>query len=126
MAKKTNGTAKEVAKNVDEFIDKADSRSREILKKLRQLIKEELPEAEERIAWAVPNYKLPNDEMVGMSVMKAHVSFGYDATSLSDVDKEKLIELGHKVGKMSFQIPFDTAVPEEIVRNILRNKRSRN
>ena len=40
--------------NVDEYIESFSDKRKDLLKQLRQIIKETIPEVEEKISWGVP------------------------------------------------------------------------
>lgn len=108
------------AQTVDEYITNSSEESQSIMNKLRKIIKSTVPEAEERIAWNVPNYKL-NGVLAGFAVYSKHVSLGFSEGGLSDDERNLFEQKGHKTGKGTVQIKFNQEVPEKIIELTLKS-----
>ena len=108
------------AKTVDEYIENSSEESRSIMEKLREIIKSTIPEAEERIAWNVPIYKL-NGVLTGFAVYSKHVSLGFSEGGLSDEERTLFENKGHKTGKGTVQIKFNQEVPTKIIEQTLKS-----
>ncbi|MBC9798058.1 iron chaperone [Sinomicrobium weinanense] len=107
--------------NVDLYIAGSAMEARPIMEELREIIRSTVPEAEEGISWGVPYYKYYG-ELGGFDAAKNHVSFGFDAGTLEDKDREMLEKKGYKLGKMTLQIRFDQKVPAAAIKKILKTK----
>jgi hypothetical protein len=71
---------------VEEYIDQFNQDLREILLRLRELIYEVVPEANEDIKWRVPNFSL-NRTVCYIAGFKNHVTFAFhDGKTLRDPD----------------------------------------
>ena len=79
---------------------------------LREIITGTVPEAEDRIAWNVPNYKL-YDVLTGLAVYAKHVSLGFGGRGLSDEERKSFEDKGYKTGKGTVQIKFNQEVPKD-------------
>ena len=112
------------AKIVNEYIKNSPKESHKIMNELREIIKSTVPEAEERIAWNVPNYKL-NGVLTGFAVYSKHVSLGFSEGGLTDEERKLFEENGHKTGKATVQIKFNQEVPVEIIKKTLRSHAKR-
>ncbi|TVZ26929.1 uncharacterized protein YdhG (YjbR/CyaY superfamily) [Gillisia sp. Hel_I_86] len=108
------------SKNVNEYIENSSEESRSIMEELRQIIKSTVPEAEERIAWNVPNYKL-NGVLAGFAAYSKHVSVGFSEGGLSDEERKLFGDKGYKTGKGTVQIKFDQEVPSTIIKQVLKS-----
>lgn len=108
------------ANTVDEYIANSVEESRELMKQLREIIKTTVPEAEERIAWNVPNYKL-NGVLTGFAVYSKHVSLGFSEGGLSDEERKLFENKGHKTGKGTVQIKFNQEIPVKIIEQTLKS-----
>ena len=108
------------AKNVKEYIAGSPEESRSIMEELRKIIKSTVPEAEERIAWNVPNYKL-NGVLTGFAAYTKHISLGFSEGGLSDDERKLFEDKGYKTGKGTVQIKFDQEVPSNIIRQVLKS-----
>lgn len=107
------------AKTVDEYIANSAEESRKIMEELREIIKSTVPEAEERIAWNVPNYKL-NGVLTGFAVYSKHISLGFSEGGLSEEERKLFEDKGYKTGKGTVQIKFNQDVPTKIIEQILK------
>jgi hypothetical protein len=64
------------AGSVDEYIDLQEQWAADILKELREVMKENAPEAKESIKWAQPVFE-DNGPFVFMKAFKKNVNFGF-------------------------------------------------
>ena len=87
-----------------------------ILEELRQVIKEEAPDATEKISYQMPTFYL-NGNLVHFAAQKNHIGF-YPAPSGVAAFKEELTD--YKTSKGSIQFPLTKPIPYEIVRKIVR------
>lgn len=107
--------------SVEAYIKNAHEVAQPILKSIRTIITTTIPEAEERIAWNVPNYRL-NGVITGFAVYSKHVSLGFSEGGLSKEEKSMFESKGYKTGKGTVQIKFDQQVPaDEIKLTLLRH-----
>lgn len=62
---------------VDEFVEKLDSQKKKLVEKLRRIVKENLPQAEEKIKWGNPTYILNGQNLTWILIYKDHVDLGF-------------------------------------------------
>src|ERR1700730_8961406 len=72
----------EMNPRVDAYIKEAAPFAKPILLKLRKLIYQACPEAEETIKWSFPNYEIYDSMLCSMAAFKEHCSFGFWKASL--------------------------------------------
>ncbi len=108
------------AKTVDWYIANSNLEARAIMERLREIIKSTVPEAEERISWNVPNYKL-NGVLTGFAVYSKHVSLGFSEGGLSDEERKAFEDKGHKTGIGTVQIKFNQKIPTKIIEQTLKS-----
>ncbi|WP_091737173.1 iron chaperone [Phenylobacterium immobile] len=106
--------------NVDAYIAAAPQAAQAKLAELRDFIRATLPHAEERIWYRVPFYWVDGRELTGLSVAKAHVTFGFPLGALSAEDRAALKAKGYKTGKQTLQIGFEQALPKAEIKRALR------
>ncbi len=109
------------ANGVDLYILNANPDAHTILEKLRDIIVVAVPKAEETISYNVPVYKY-HGILVGFSVAKSHVTFGFGSDVLDGKDRKILEKNGFKTLKGTIQIKFHQKVPEGIVRKIVKTR----
>lgn len=107
--------------NVDAYIAAAPEAARAKLSELRAFVRRTLPHAEERIWYRVPFYWVDGREFVGLSVAKAHITFGFPLGALTDADRAALKAHGYKTGKQTLQIGFDQPLPETELLHVMQH-----
>lgn len=88
------------------------------MKELRSIIQTTVPEAQERIAWNVPNYIL-NGVLTGFAAYTKHVSIGFSEGGLTEEERNLFETNGYKTGKGTVQIKFGQEVPSKIMKQVL-------
>jgi uncharacterized protein YdeI (YjbR/CyaY-like superfamily) len=72
---------------IDAYIERATAFAKPILIKLRKLIFQACPDAEEMIKWSFPNYEVHGSMLCSMAAFKEHCAFGFwKASLLKDPD----------------------------------------
>ena len=104
------------SETIDAYISSYDEVVQPILKELRRVIKEEAPDATEKISYQMPTYYL-NGNLVHFAVQKNHIGF-YPAPSGVAAFKEELTE--YKTSKGAIQFPLTKPIAYELVRRIVR------
>lgn len=108
------------AKDVKEYIENSAEKARPVMKELQKIIRSTVPDAEERIAWNVPNYKL-NEVLTGFAAYSKHVSVGFSESGLSHEEREMFENNGYKTGKRTVQIRFEQEVPSKSIKKVLKS-----
>ncbi len=90
---------------------------RGILQKIRAIIKEIAPDADESIAYGMPAYKLNKKPLIYFAGFKKHVGF-YATPSGHAAFKNELAQ--YKQGKGSVQFPLDQAIPYELIEKMVQ------
>lgn len=107
---------KESFHTIDEYISQFPMDIQEKLQQLRTVIKEEAPQAAEKISYQMPTFYL-NGNLVHFAAFKNHIGF-YPAPSGIAAFAEQLSQ--YKSAKGSVQFPLDEPLPLELVREIVR------
>ena len=104
------------SETIEEYIAKFPEDVRNILEKLRQVIRESAPDAVETINYGIPTFKL-NGNLVHFAAFKNHIGF-YPTPSAIVVFKKELSP--YKQAKGSVQFPIDKLIPFDLVREIVK------
>jgi uncharacterized protein YdhG (YjbR/CyaY superfamily) len=104
-------------KNVDEYIADFPEDVQEILRKIRLVIMQVAPKAEENIAYGMPAYKLNKKPLVYFAGYKNHIGFYATPTGHSEFVKELS---KYKQGKGSVQFPLHEPLPIDLIAKIVR------
>ncbi|WP_424765631.1 iron chaperone [Paenibacillus sp. sgz302251] len=101
--------------SIEDYILQFPNETQEILTKLRQVIKESAPNAEEKISYQMPTYA-QNGNLVHFAAYKNHIGF-YPAPSAIEAFKQELSE--YKGAKGSVQFPIEQPLPYELISRIV-------
>ena len=100
---------------IDEYIATFPEDIQDILEKMRKVIQEAAPEAEEAISYGMPTFKL-HGNLVHFAAYKNHIGF-YPAPSGIEAFKEEISE--YKSSKGAVQFPLDKPIPYDLVEKIV-------
>lgn len=101
--------------NIDAYIIGFPEAVQEILEKIRVMIHEMAPEAEETISYGIPSFTL-NGYLVHFAAYKKHISI-YPAPRGIEQFKDELA--GYAGGKGTVQFPLDQPIPYDLIRRIV-------
>ncbi len=105
-----------MATPIDDYIAAQSADVRERLTELANVIREEAPEATEKISWSMPTFHL-NGNLVHFANGKNHVGFYPGASGVENF----LADLGDlKHSKGAIQFPKSQPLPVDLVRRIVR------
>jgi len=107
---------KEMAVSIDQYITEAPQEVQKKLRELKTVIKAEVPEAEERIAYGMPTFSQEGN-LVHFAAFKNHIGF-FPAPSGIENFKDELAK--YKTSKGTVQFPLDEEIPMDLVREIVR------
>ena len=105
-----------MAENIDKYICEYPENIQKVLKKVRKVIKEVVPEATERIMYGMPTF-YQKENLVHFAANKRHLGF-YPTPSGVKNFKDELIE--YKTSKGAIQFPYDKPIPYELIKKIVR------
>lgn len=105
---------------IDEYLAALEDPARTRLAELRNLVREELPEATEAIKWGSPAFVHPRGTiLLAISAHKAHANF----TVTPSAKEAFAAELeGLETGKGSVKLPYDRPMPEDLLRRMARHR----
>ncbi|MDE1727268.1 MAG: DUF1801 domain-containing protein [Thaumarchaeota archaeon] len=115
-------TPRKQFKTMDEYIATFPKNVQDILKKLRYVISESAPKAEETINYGIPTFKL-NGNLVHFAAFKNHIGF-YPTPSAIIAFKKELSP--YKQAKGSVQFPIDKEIPFDVVKKIVKYRLKEN
>jgi len=103
--------------DVEKYILRFPENIQKILRKIRKLIKDNAPEAEELISYGMPGYRTNKKPLVYFAAFRNHIGF-YATPSGHSEFKEELSK--YKQGKGSVQLPIDQPIPYELIKRIVK------
>jgi uncharacterized protein YdhG (YjbR/CyaY superfamily) len=101
---------------VTQYIEKQDSPKKEILNRLRKLIGETVPFAEECLSYGVPAFK-ENHDIVMYSAFKEHYGIYPGPAAISAFKKELK---GYETSKGTIRFPLDKPIPAGLIKKIVK------
>jgi uncharacterized protein YdhG (YjbR/CyaY superfamily) len=103
-------------KTIDEYISSFPDEIQKILQKLRQVIHEAAPEAEEVISYSMPAFK-QNGVLVYYAAFKNHIGFFPTSSGVAAFQKELA---AYNTSKGTVRFPLDKPIPFELVTKIVK------
>lgn len=107
---------------IDEYIMQFSPEIQEILKNLRNIVKEAAPEAKESMSWQMPTFVL-HGNLVHFAVHKNHIGL-YPGPSGIETFKDDLSS--YKSSKGAVQFPMGKPMPYELISRIVKFRVSEN
>lgn len=101
---------------VEKYIYSFPEEVRNILLQIRQIVKEEAPDAVEGFAYQMPSYKTNGKPLVYFAGFKKHIGF-YATPSGHTAFADELAK--YKQGRGSVQFPLDKPIPYDLIRQIV-------
>lgn len=119
LRKKYNFQKRKCMNEVDQYIDTFDDEVKARLLRLREIIKAEVPNAQEGIMYGLVGYKLNKKPLVYFGGFTHHIGF-YATPEVHESFAKELSK--YKQGKGSVQFPHAQPLPEELVAKMVRSK----
>jgi len=101
--------------NVDEYIASFPAETQKILQQLREDLQHMVPEAKEKISYAIPTFTL-NGNLIHFAGYKNHVGL-YPGSKAIEVLADDL--KGYNTSKGTIQFPIDHPLPMDLIRKIV-------
>jgi len=102
---------------IDDYLKSVDKPTRSALEKIRQVVKEVEPEAEEAMVYGVAGFKYKKRFFVGFSAHQNFLSL-YPAATAVKVLENKLKKYDLSKGAIRFTV--DNPIPEPLLREIVQ------
>jgi uncharacterized protein YdhG (YjbR/CyaY superfamily) len=104
---------------IDEYIEQFPPEIREILINVRETIRENAPDAEERISWGMPTF-WQGKNLIHFAAQKQHIGI-YPGEDGVKAFESKLNEAGYKYSKGAIQFPYSRPIPYGLIAEITRS-----
>ena len=101
---------------VDAYIAAQDEAVRHYLNEVRQILREAIPEAEEKISWSMPTY-WKGRNLIHFAASKKHLGI-YPGDEAVTAFAERLAD--YDVSKGTIRIPYTRPLPRELIADIAR------
>ncbi len=101
---------------IDEYIAGFPKDVQEILRRIRQTIREAAPDAQEKISYQMPTFTLKGN-LVHFAAFKNHIGFYPIPSGIEEFKKELS---AYQQGKGSVQFPLDKPIPYDLISRIVK------
>jgi uncharacterized protein YdhG (YjbR/CyaY superfamily) len=108
------------AKDIDDYLDGLEEPKRTTLARLRQMILDVLPDAEEGISYGVPAFKIGGKTVAGFAAFKNHLSYLPHSGSVFLELREQLVGYSTSSGALRFGI--DEPLPRPLVEKLIAER----
>jgi uncharacterized protein YdhG (YjbR/CyaY superfamily) len=108
------------AKDIDDYLDSLQEPKRATLARLRLMILEVLPDAEEGISYGVPAFKVRGKTVAGFAAFKNHLSYLPHSGSVFPELREQLVGYSTSSGALRFAI--DEPLPRLLVEKLIAER----
>lgn len=108
-------TQKTTPQTIDEYIAGFPNDIQAILQKIRKIVKNAAPEAQEKISYQMPTFYL-NGNLVHFAAFKHHIGFYPTPSGTAKFQKEIA---KYKAAKGSIQFPLDEPIPYDLITKIV-------
>ena len=107
---------KKVFNSIDEYIAQFPEEVQKKLKELRRVIKASAPDAEERISYQMPTFRL-NGNLVHFAAYKKHIGFYPTSGGIKPFEQELS---AYEVSKGTVRFPIDKPLPMDLISKIVK------
>jgi uncharacterized protein YdhG (YjbR/CyaY superfamily) len=104
---------------IDEYLSKVDASQRVALERVRSIVKQAVPDAEEAIAYGMPTFKYKKKNLFHFAAFKDHMSL-FPTSEPVEVFRDQL--KGFKVSKGTIQFTEGHPVPEATIKALVAHR----
>ncbi len=104
-------------KTIDEYIVSFPPDIQEKLQRIRAVIRNAAPDAEEAIRYGIPTFRLNGSNLVHFAAFKDHLSFFPTSSGVAKFQRELS---SYKLSRGTIQLPLSEPVPYDLVERITR------
>ena len=101
---------------IDEHLDKLNDPEKAELQRIRQIVREIVPDAEEVISYGMPGFKYRGKYLVGFAAFKDHLSLFPTSGPIEEL-QAKLA--GFYLAKGTIQFTVNKPIPESLIKELL-------
>lgn len=110
-------------KNIDEYIAGFPPEVQDILQQIRTLVREMVPDCEEKISYGIATFTLNNHYLVYVAAYKNHVSL-HPASAGDEAFNQEIAR--YRKGKGTLQFPLDQPVPYDLIARFVKFRWQKN
>ncbi|MET0715236.1 MAG: DUF1801 domain-containing protein [Mycetocola sp.] len=107
----------EKAKSVEEYLSALDPAYRAELERIRTLVRQLVPDAEETMSYGMPTLKYKNRALVFFTASKKHMSFYPSSWAIEELQDQLT---PYKTTEHAIQFTLDKPLPSRLVEDLVR------
>jgi uncharacterized protein YdhG (YjbR/CyaY superfamily) len=111
-----------MANEVDKYLQEVEPQQRAELERIRKLVKQLAPEAQESISYGMPTFKLNKKPLIHFAAFKNHMSIFPASGRIVEKMGDKLTTFHTSKGTLQFTL--DKPIPEKILEEIIQERRA--
>ncbi len=104
---------------IDDYLKDVSPAERAELERIRQIVKQVVPEAEEVISYGMPGFKYQKKYLIGFAPFKDHLSL-FPTSGPVQALKDKLGM--YKLSKGTIQFTADNPIPEALIKELIAHR----
>ncbi|OQB05903.1 MAG: hypothetical protein BWY19_00682 [bacterium ADurb.Bin212] len=108
---------------VEKYIASQPSKQSEILQKIRELVKAEMPDAEEAMGYGVASFRLNGKPLLYYAAFKNHIGI-YPVPKADGKLADEIKK--YQTGKGTMQFILDKPIPYNFIKSLVRARRDEN
>lgn len=109
------------SEKIDEYIDQFPEDVKKILEKIRSIINNSVPDANEAFSYQIPTFQYENKNMVHFAAYNDHIGLYPTPSGIAKFKKELKV---YKPAKGSVKFPLDQEIPYKIIEEIVKYRKS--
>jgi len=107
---------------IEEYIEKLQTPYKSELMRIREIVLEVVPDAEEIIGYGMPGFKYHGKAFFGFDLHKEHIGIYPYGGETIEILKDALRE--YALSKGTIKVPLDKPIPETLLREIIKTRLS--
>lgn len=107
---------------IDHYLMSIAIQKRKALERIRTIAKEVIPDAEEVISYGMPTLKYKGKAFLGFNIHTKHIGiYPYGGEEIA-LFRDKLKKLNYGFSSGAIRIPFDSPIPEDLLKEIILHR----
>ncbi|GHE31742.1 iron chaperone [Sphingobacterium griseoflavum] len=102
--------------NIDEYIAQFDTEQQALLQRIREILQQAAPMAEETISYQMPTFR-QRGNLIHFALFKNHLGIYPGPEAITHYQAELA---PYKTSKGTIQLPLDAPLPQQLLQNIVR------
>jgi uncharacterized protein YdhG (YjbR/CyaY superfamily) len=107
---------------IDDHLNQLETVKRKQLERIRKIVKQVVPDAQEVISYGMPTLKYNGNSFLGFNTHKNHIGIYPYGRKEIEVFKYKLSEYNYGFSSGAIRVPYDKPIPESLLKEIIKHR----